>query len=457
MKESMYYETFTEAFAYYDRTAMKEYFEQKALEGWQLCRKEMFSKWVFKRIEPKKLHYAITYLPQFSNEDSFLLSENKKEYLEFCAEQGWQFACVYKNMVVFYNEEENPVPFETDPEVELAAIHKSMMKHSLIKLTLVFAGLAGLIFYFFLKFNDDPIKFFFSISGKVNTVILFIMIFVCFNLSEFISYCRWRKKAVAAASLGDFTKTEFSDKLFTAFLVIMTVLYVAVIFITTILSGNLAGLWLLGFGAIYVFLSAIVDNEKEKSQGKKRKALSILSFVMLFVLVVAGDIVKTHYENSDSSYTETYISDDGYEQYVYKDDIPLKIEALGLAVDSKQYSYELTNRKSAIVVITEASQTLRTDVENYYDLPHLNYTVYEIKWQFLLERSLADILNDNGLYGTYEQTDETVWKAEKAYKRIEFGIDKYNYLLCYDGKLVEFVSSWEITPEQAAVVAETLG
>lgn len=133
------------------------------------------------------------------------------------------------------------------------------------------------------------------------------------------------------------------------------------------------------------------------------------------------------------------------------------MEDLGLTIDSKQYSYELTNQNSTVVIITEASQSARTDIKKYYDLPHLNYTVYEIKWQFLLERSLADILNDNGLYGTYEQTDETVWKAEKAYKRIEFGIDKYNYLLCYDGKLVEFVSSWEITPEQAAIVAETLG
>ena len=452
MKESMYYETFTEQFAYYDRTAMQEYFEQKALEGWQLCKKEMFSKWVFKRIEPKKLHYAITYLPQFSNEDSFLLSKNKKEYLDFCAEQGWQFACVYKNMVIFYNEEENPVPFETDPEVELAAIHKSMMKHSLPKLALVFAGLVGILFYFFLKFNDDPIKFFFSISGKVNTVILFIMIFVCFNLSEYISYYRWRKKAVAAASLGDFTKTEFSGKLFEAFLVIMTVLYVAVIFITTILSGNLAGLWLLGFGAIYVFLSAFVDNEKEKSQGKKRKALSVLSFLMFVAMIAAGYFVKNHYENPDSSNPETYISNDGYEQYAYKDDIPLRMEDMGLAVYSKQYSYELIEQKSAVVTITEASQTPRSNVENYYGLPCLDYTVYEIKWQFLLERCLENLLNNNGSHRAYEQIDKTVWKAEKAYKK-----SIYNYLLCYDDKIVELNSSWEITPEQAAIVAEALG
>lgn len=451
MKESMYYETFTQRFAYYDRTAMQEYFEQKALEGWLLCKKEKLYDWNFKRIEPKKLHYAITYLPQFSNEDSFLLSENKKEYLDFCAEQGWQFACVYKNMVIFYNEEKNPVPFETDPEVELAAIHKSMMKHSLPKLALVFAGLVGILFYFFLKFNDDPIKFFFSISGKVNTVVLFIMFFVCFNLSEFISYCRWRKKAVAAASLGSFTKTEFSEKIYNAVLVIMTVLYVAVILVTTVLSGNILGLWLILIGSFLAFISAFIDNEKEKSQRNKTKGLSIISFLMFFILAVAGNIVKSHYEKADPSSYETYISDSGYETYAYKDDIPLKMEELGLAVDSKQYSYELTNQNSPVVVITEGSQFPRTDVKNYYDLPYFSYTVYEIKWKFLFERSLSDFLNYKGLYGPYQPIDETVWKADKAYYR---GVN--NYFLCYGDKIVELDSSWEITPEQAEIVAETL-
>ena len=165
MKESMNYETFTEAFAYYDRTAMQEYFEQKALEGWRLCKKEKLYEWKFERIEPQKLHYAITYLPQFSNEDSFLLSKNKKEYLDFCAEQGWQFACVYKNMVIFYNEEEDPVSFETDPEVELASIHKSMMKHIVAKSAFLFACLAVMIAAFVGDFNKDPIDFFFDISG----------------------------------------------------------------------------------------------------------------------------------------------------------------------------------------------------------------------------------------------------------------------------------------------------
>ena len=173
---------------------------------------------------------------------------------------------------------------------------------------------------------------------------------------------------------------------------------------------------------------------------------------MLFVMVFAGEIVKTHYEESASSHTETYISDDGYEQYAYKDDIPLKLEDLGLSVDSKQYSYELTNQKSPVVVITEASQSARTDVKNYYDLPYFSYTVYEIKWQFLFNRSFEKIYEFGWSHNTCRQIDETEWKADKAYCR---GVN--NYLLCYDDKIVELDSSWEITPEQAAIVAETLG
>ncbi len=448
----MNYETFTESFAYYDRTAMQEYFEQKALEGWRLCKKEKFSNWVFERIEPKKLHYAITYLPQFSNEDSFLLSENKKEYLDFCAEQGWQFACVHKNMVIFYNEEEDPVPLETDPEVELAAIHKSMMKNIVAKSSIVFVSMVAVIAFLVMNFNNDPIKFFFNLGERFSILALFISIFITFNLTELVSYYHWRKKAVAAASLGSFTKTEFSTKLLTAFQVIITVMYVVFVLFVTIISGNDMGLWLIGISIILIFTVIITKNAEEKIQGKKRKVLIIGGALLLIAMVVAGYFVKYYYDDYDSSHIETYTFDSDYTGYVYKDDIPLKIEDMGLDVDPNQYSYELTDRKSAVVVITEASQSARMDVKNYYALPHLNYTVYEIKWQFLLERSFEIMLKDDWPYRTCRQIDETLWKAEKAYEK---GI--YYYLLCYDDKIVEIELSWEITPEQAAIVAEKLG
>ncbi|MBR4305868.1 MAG: hypothetical protein IKT78_03390, partial [Ruminiclostridium sp.] len=283
-------------------------------------------------------------------------------------------------------------------------------------------------------------------------ITLFVMCFVCYNLAEFISYYRWRKKAVAAASFGSFTKSEFSEKLFFTLLVSLAAVYVVMILLTTVLSGNPTGLWLLGDGVFFVIVSAVIDKENEKSKGKKKKALSVLSFIMFVAMISAGYFVKNHYDEADSYEPETYISVEGYEKYAYIDDIPLKMEDMGLDVNSNQFSYILTEQKSTVVTVTEASQSARMDIENYYDLPYLDYTVYEIKWQFLFDCCFEKLFNNVGSYRTYEQIDETVWKADKAYYKAV-----NSYLLCYGDKIVEIESSWEITPEQAAVVAEVLG
>lgn len=277
MKESMYYETFTKAFAYYDRTAMKEYFEQKALEGWQLCRKEMFSKWVFKRIEPKKLHYAITYLPQYSNEDSFLLSENKKEYLEFCAEQGWQFACVYKNMVVFYNEEENPVPFETDPEVELAAIHKSMLKRclpkSIVALVISLATITALLFT--------------DISSNIYALGLAILLLIPLDtVAEFVSYLRWRKKALAAAATGEFTKSNTIDKFIVAAVIAVFGAAVAVVIIKSFMNNAWLTLLSVALYSVYWLLLHLIEKLKKQYNSGWKNFIIKFTFVFLYIAVI---------------------------------------------------------------------------------------------------------------------------------------------------------------------------
>ncbi|MBR4049770.1 MAG: DUF2812 domain-containing protein [Clostridia bacterium] len=284
MKESMYYETFTEAFAYYDRTAMQEYFEQKALEGWQLCKKEMFSKWVFKRIEPKKLHYAITYLPQFSNEDSFLLSKNKKEYLEFCAEQGWQFACVYKNMVVFYNEEENPVPFETDPEVELAAIHKSMLKLCLPKSIIALVTSVAVVYA--LLFSD--------ISANLSALVLAILLLIPLDtVAEFVSYLRWRKKALAAAATGEFTKSNTIDKFIVAVVIAVFVAAVAIVIIKSFINNAWSTLVYIALLSVYwVILHFIEKLKKRYNSGWKNFIIKFASVLIYIAVIVTVNFIK---------------------------------------------------------------------------------------------------------------------------------------------------------------------
>lgn len=283
MKESMYYETFTEAFAYYDRTAMQEYFEQKALEGWRLCKREMFSKWVFKRIEPKKLHYAITYLPQFSNEDSFLLSESKKEYLDFCAEHGWQFACVYKNMVVFYNEEEDPVPFETDPEVELSAIHKSMLKRCLPKS--IVALVISLAIIISLLFTD--------ISSNVKALGLAILLMIPLaTVAEYVSYLSWRKKALAAAAIGEFTKSNTIDKFIVAVANAVFVAAVAVVVIKSVMNNAWETLLYIALIGTYCLFTHFIEKlRKRYNKGWKNKTINFVRVLVHIAVLACGSYI----------------------------------------------------------------------------------------------------------------------------------------------------------------------
>lgn len=283
MKESMNYETFTESFAYYDRTAMQKYFEQKALEGWRLCKKEKFSKWVFKRIEPKKLHYAITYLPQFSNEDSFLLSKNKKEYLDFCAEQGWQFACVHKNMVIFYNEEEDPVPLETDPEVELASIHKSMLKRclpkSIVALPISLAIITALLFT--------------DISSNIYALGLAVVLMIPLAaVVEYVSYLRWRKKALAAAAAGKFSRSDTADTVMAAVTSTVFIASAVVVVIKSVINNAWATLLYIALIGTYCLLCYFIEKLKKRySSGWKNKTLKFAGFLLFWIMIDCGSYI----------------------------------------------------------------------------------------------------------------------------------------------------------------------
>ena len=283
MKESMNYKTFTESFAYYNRTAMQGFFEQKALEGWVLCKKESFNRWIFKRIAPKKLHYAITYLPQFSNEDSFMLSENKNEYLELCAGQGWQFACVYKNMVVFFSEEDNPLPLETDPDVELASIHKSMLKRCLPKCAVSMAVSAAMIFI--LLFTD--------VSSNIYSVgLAVLLLFPLISAMEFIAYLRWSKKALAAAATGEFSRTDKADKFIVAVVIAVFVIAVAVIIVKSAVNNAWATLmYFVLLGAYCLFIRFIEKLKKRYNSGWKSIIIKIVQAVAFIAVIDCGSYI----------------------------------------------------------------------------------------------------------------------------------------------------------------------
>lgn len=119
-----------EFFTFYDKTGIEKHLEQMASEGWLLEKMSAF-RWTYRRIEPKKIHFSVSYyatITDFEPEPT----EEQQAFNDFCEHSGWQLAASTMQMQVFYNENENPVPIETDPVLEVENIHRSVKKTVLV-------------------------------------------------------------------------------------------------------------------------------------------------------------------------------------------------------------------------------------------------------------------------------------------------------------------------------------
>ena len=207
-----------------------------------------------------------------------MLSENKKEYLELCAESGWQFVCAYKNMVIFLNEEENPLPFETDPEAELALIHKSVLKHSLPKIIISLAILVGAIIG--LLFSDFVSKSFDVIVGGLLVICFYI-------ITDFCAYLRWRKKALAAAATGEFSRTDTPDKLILVLFAAVTLLCAVIIIVKSVAANNWEALIKISVLAAAVILIFLFDKLKKKTDSNRKKHLIGFIWFLVYIALAA--------------------------------------------------------------------------------------------------------------------------------------------------------------------------
>ena len=173
-----------EFFTFYDKTGIEKHLEQMAAEGWLLEKMSAF-RWTYRRIEPKKIHFSVSYyatITDFEPEPT----EQQQAFNEFCEHSGWKLATQTVQMQVFYNENENPVPIETDPMLEIENIHISVKKTVLVTyfLMLFLGFIMGASFVSTML--GDPIALL-SSATKLFTGVWFIVALV-YSLTELITY-----------------------------------------------------------------------------------------------------------------------------------------------------------------------------------------------------------------------------------------------------------------------------
>ncbi len=459
-----------EVFSFYDHAGISRHLEKMAAKGWMIESMSNFG-WVYHRIEPQTFKFAVSYYPKASEFDPEPTDE-QKTFHEFCAHTGWKLACTSAQLQIFYNEQENPTPIETEPTLEIQSIHGSAKKSfipSYLLLLLISIMGGGL---FVSGMLGDPTAQLAS-PTKLFTGLCYLILFaLC--IAELACYFHWHSKAKKLAEQGEFLSPASTSKIQK---VILGALFIGFIYwgINFIFTGDKMRRWVGIEMCFYApSLMLIVNTTKNAlkkrkvSRGVNRTITLLVDFVLAFAMMglITFGTLKLANTGFFAEDTEDTYEHGGMTWIVYNDELPLTVEDL-TGESYEGYIKERRGDESFLLGQFELYQRPRFDTENYKEMPQLEYKIVFVKVPALYDLCKNQLLDkkdetDNtnipeGFKRVYLVQDPVPWKANEVYQLAYQDTGALNeYLLCYDDRIIEINFDWEPTAEQMAIVAEKL-
>ncbi len=438
-----------EFFSFYDHTGISAHLERMAERGWLLEKIGAFT-WRYRRIQPKKLAFSVCYFPQASMYAP-QPSDGQNMFYDLCAHTGWTLAASSGQMQVFYNERENPVPIDTDPALEVEAVHQSAKKGYLVSQALLGGAAVLNIIVTLFHLYTDPIR------ALASPFALFLM--VCWPALALViafdtgSYFLWRRRALAAARQGEFLATNSHPLLQRG---LLAVVLAALVWMLSSLSG---GIFLVIAASMACALAALllVSGAREAMRRKQVSAetnrmVTIAVCVAVSLLIAWGipSLVLRGTGEASPGVLPLTMDDLMETDYDFATDFTEQLESPLLASFGGRQSPWLHEDMAA-------------------GAPSLYYSVTVVKVPLLYDLCKNHLLKQNENRDTdflpikyYAPTDSAPWGAQEAYQFMMGEEDEdmrleNTCLLFYPDRIVYFRPSWEPTPEQMAVVAEKLG
>lgn len=454
-----------ETLSFWDHTGISSHLEKMAVKGWMI-EKIVNTGWVYRRIEPKIVHFAVSYYPKASEFDPEP-SEEQKMFHEFCAHTGWKLVCTSAQMQIFYNEQEEPIPIETEPELELQAIHASAKKSFLLPYSLFLVSALMNIAMFISSLLGDPIELL-SNPSRLFSGFAFLMLALLSSV-EMISYVCWLIKAKKAAKHGEFLR-GISTSAFQKGALLLVILGAVYWTVNYIVFGDSLKRWVAIVMGIYMPALFIIVNatkeflkRKKASRGVNRIVTILTSFVISFSmmgLVVYGTLFASSHGWFADKDEETY-EHGGMTWVIHQDELPLVVEDL-VEIEYDGYIKERRGDSSMLLGQFFLHQRPRYDEKEYASIPQIEYTITQIRVPALYEFCKNRLIYEKEvLYPIEEQeyksVDASSWGAKEAYRLYDpqYGAQDV-YLLCYDNVIVEIMFDWEPVKEQMAIVGEKL-
>lgn len=460
-----------EFYSFFDQKGIEKRLSRMAERGWLLEKFGSWS-WVYRRIEPKKLTFCVTYYPGASVFDPEP-SEGQSTFYDFCEHTGWEIAASSAQMQIFYNQRENPVPIETDPVVMVDTIHRS-------KGNVLFASIALLavaLFQGWMLWGDvknHVAETLANISNLFSGLMWVQVIALC--AGSIGGYYLWHHRAVQAAERGTFLPMR-SDHWIQTGMIFGVLAVTAAYLISQVRTRSLAA------GALFLALVltlplGIVVVARVREHLKKKKVskgvnlgvtlglCAVLVFVWQGVMLAGVGYAVRHgwlSEGREESYEYK-----GLTFTAYNDELPLTVEEL-LGVEYEGYSYRLQAEESPLAGWMEAVQKSRLDAADSQEMPYLSYSVATVKVPALYDlcrdamlRERDEVTRDvgvpEGYREQYQAIDPAPWQAKEAYRLVrEDDGPQGRYLLCYEERIVEIYFEWEVSEREMGIVASRLG
>jgi len=462
---------FLPLYSYYDRQGMATHLEKMAAKGWLLEKMGAYC-WRYRRIEPKELTFAVTYFPKATQFDPFP-AEGLETFREFCAEAGWVLACDNAQVQIFYNENPDPTPIETDPAADFENIHNTMQKSFLKSYWLLLALSLFEVCFLVWRLFDDPIDQF-SSPLQLNATLGFLPLLVL-TATELIRYYRWRKRCFAALDIGDpLPELRSSRWLSILILALAGLQVIGMLAASTSVSPSIAITMV--FMLVYMVFMIAWTNSIRKTLQKMRVRPWVNKAVTYGVIIamtfgMMGGMMALIFKTSGTWFTAsenvTTYESNGHTFKQYHDELPLTVQDLMPSdYDSNNWSTQLLQNESSFLLgHIEANQRPRLDAQER--LPDLSYEVVIVKAGFLYDLCKQDLIDwlerDNDklppeYWDEYIPVDSADWGASEVYQQYSSGEARNQFLICWPDRIVEisFDWDWTITPEMKAITANAL-
>lgn len=406
--------------------ALEEYLEEKALEGWML--EDIICGFlIFKKNKPQKCKFAV----------DIFTDNNKDEYIEYCEAGGWNYLFQHDKFLIFYTEDKIITPIQTDEEIVLKKVRKSILRSLLYNIFLI-----GLMISNLFTGEKNGYGFFSEISDNGALLVMASLIIIIIGaVIDTVKDGLWYFKSNRAFKINEninYPSLKSLKVKNVCFSMYMCILGLMIINLFGDIGSNKGHIFL----AVFVVMCAVcisrIINILLKKYKKASKVLAVLIcvvaiFISTNIIVSGRDMIN--YVRNESQTPIMSISDfidmKTKTEYLYFD------SSKSFLASSYTYSYE------GYYSGTEAVDKVGSEV--YFD-----YEICKSKYKWIIDKTFETYLKRYKHF-EYEEVQDDNWGALTVYKS-----DKLNggYLLKYKDRVISVTGSIDFSKKNIKLIKE---